>query len=255
MIPPLPPEFLGPPITHRALHDPTRAENSPDAIEAAAVVGYGIEVDVQLSADNRAVVFHDHALRRLAGREGAVHDLTAAELSRIPLLGGGGTIPPLTEVLEIVDGRVPLLIELKDQTGAMGPDTGALEAAVARDLSAYPGQVALMSFNPHSVAAVAELAPRIPRGLTTAAFRVYDWRYLPTPVRQRLRGIPDFDRVGAAFISHHAHDLARPRVIELKRRGVPVLCWTIRSAEQEARARQIADNITFEGYPAQFPQS
>lgn len=253
MTPPLPPVFLGPPIAHRALHGPDRAENSPDAVAAAVAMGYGVEIDIQRSADDRAVVFHDHALKRLTGRAGMVHDLTAAELSRVPLLRGGGTVPTLPEVLEMVDGRVPLLVEIKDQTGEMGPTDGLLETAAARDLARYQGPVAVMSFNPHSVAAMAKLAPGVPRGLTTAAFLAFNWRTLRTPVRRRLRGIPDFDAVGAAFISHDARDLTRPRVLDLKRRGVPILCWTIHTPEQEARARQIADNVTFEDYPAALP--
>jgi glycerophosphoryl diester phosphodiesterase len=252
MNPPLPPEFLTVPITHRALHDRSagRAENSLAAVEAAVSAGYGIEIDVQLSADGAAVVFHDDDLARLTGETGLVRERSVEELVGIKLKGGGGAIPRLTDVLEAVAGRVPLLIEVKDQDGAMGPKVGELEQAVAIDLAPYDGPVALMSFNPHSVDALRHYAPTVARGLTTCSWTPESWPGLAEATCLRLRDIPDLVRTGATFISHEATDLGRPRVRELKEAGVPVLCWTIRSPEAEAEARKIADNVTFEGYPA-----
>jgi len=142
------------------------------------------------------------------------------------------------------------LIEIKDQDGALGPRVGALENAVCSVLKGYDGDVALMSFNPHSVAACRDFAPDIPRGITTCSYPAEDWPLIPKDVRYAQARIPDFDRVGACFISHQQDDLASPHVIKLQDRGVPILCWTVRSAEIEERARKIADNITFEGYRA-----
>lgn len=254
MNPSLPPAFLAAPIAHRALHGPGRAENSLSAVEAAVRAGYGIEIDVQLTADGQAVVFHDEDLTRLTGEAGLVRARTADELAAIPLKAGGGTIPRLRDVLEAVRGRVPLLIEVKDQDGRMGPAVGELERAVADDLARYDGPVAVMSFNPHAVDALCRDAPRVARGLVTCSWRPEDWPDMPEPVCEGLRGIPDFARTGASFISHEAADLHRPRVTELKAAGVPILCWTIRSAEAEADARKVADNITFEGYLAAIPR-
>lgn len=252
---PLPAPFLNLPLAHRALHDRTagRPENSRAAVRAAIAAGYGIECDIQPSAEGTPMVFHDYDLKRLTGRAGRIGALAAADLGRIALLGGDEGIPTLAEVLEIVAGQVPLLIEIKDQDGAMGADVGPLEAGVARALAGYGGPVAVMSFNPHSVAAMAAAAPGIARGITTSAYAPDDWPLLPEAVRDRLRTIPDVDATGAGFISHEAADLARPRVAELKSAGAAILCWTIRSPEAEARARRIADNITFEGYAAAFP--
>lgn len=249
MNPALPPEFLAVPIAHRALHDPSagRAENSLEAVKAAVAAGYGIEVDVQLTADGEAVVFHDEELSRLTAETGAVRDRRLGDILSIPLKDGG-TIPSLTDVLWAVAGRVPLLIEIKDQDGRMGPDIGELEQAVAIDLAAYEGPVAVMSFNPHSVDALRHYAPSVVRGLTTCSWRPEYWPDLSEETCIRLRDIPDFIRTGSTFASHEANDLARPRVQELKEAGVPVLCWTIRSPEAEAEARKIADNVTFEGY-------
>jgi glycerophosphoryl diester phosphodiesterase len=248
----LPPAFLARPIAHRALHDMAqgRPENSRAAVRAAIAGGYGIEIDLQPSADGVPMVFHDEVLDRLTDATGPVNARSAAALQQIALRGGDEGIPTLAEVLDIVGGRVPLLIEIKDQDGQMGERTGPLEAATARVLAGYAGPVAVMSFNPHSVAAMARLAPDIPRGLTTSAWDAADWSPVAPEVCDRLRDIPDYDRTRSCFISHEAADLDRPRVAELARAGAAILCWTIRSPEAEARARRIAQNVTFEGYPA-----
>lgn len=250
----LDPAFLARPIAHRGYHDRAagRVENSRAGFAAAIAAGYGIECDLQLSADGVPMVFHDYDLKRLTGEAGPVRQRGAGELGRQELTGSGGEgIPTLAEMLALVDGRAPLLIEIKDQDGALGPDVGALEAAAAEVLAGYGGPVALMSFNPHSMAAMARLAPDIPRGLTTCDYRAEHWPTIPEPRRAELRPIlPDFERVGASFVSHVHNALDTPPVAALKARGVPVLCWTIRSPEEEVAARKIADNVTFEGYAA-----
>ncbi len=247
----LPPAFLDRPLAHRALHDVAdgRPENSRAAIRAAIAAGYGIEIDVQLSADDAAMVFHDYALERLTGDKGAVRLRSAADLAGITLTGGDEGIPDLPEVLDLVAGQVPLLIELKDQDGGMGPDIGPLEEATAQALKGYKGDLAVMSFNPHAIARMAELLPDTPRGLVTSAYRYEDWP-LSKARCDALRDIPDYDRVGACFISHEVDDLSRARVRTLKDAGAMICCWTVRDATTEAEARKIADNITFEGYLA-----
>lgn len=252
--PVLPPIFARVPFAHRALHDVTdgRPENSRAAIRAAIASGYGIEIDVQLSSDGAAMVFHDYDLGRLAQAKGAVRLQSADALRAIPLRGGNEGIPDLAEVLNLIAGQVPLLIELKDQDGAMGPNVGPLERATAQALEGYKGDVAVMSFNPHSVAAMQELCPDIPRGITTSAYRMDEWP-LSAAVCDRLRDIPDYARVGARFISHEFDDLDRPRVAELKQAGAMICCWTVCSIEDEALARRVADTITFDGYRAALP--
>jgi glycerophosphoryl diester phosphodiesterase len=251
---PLPAAFVRSPIAHRALHDRARRriENSASAIRAARAAGYGIEIDLQLSADGVAMVFHDEDLGRLTGEAGPLNARSAAELGRIKLAGSDDTIPTFAQVLSLIGGAVPLLVEIKDQTLTMSQTDGLLEQATARDLQSYSGEVALMSFNPHSVAHMAGLCPMRPRGLTTSAYGD-DWAPLSTATCDILREIPDYDRTHSSFISHEAQDLTRPRVAELKAQGAAILCWTIRSPEAEAEAREIAHNITFEGYAAAFP--
>ncbi|WP_323778630.1 glycerophosphodiester phosphodiesterase family protein [Leisingera sp.] len=251
MKPALPAALLTVPLAHRALHDAAggRPENSRAAIRAAIAAGYGIEIDLQLSSDGCAMVFHDNDLDRLADASGPVRARTRGGLQAIPLKDGDGEgIPDLPEVLDLVAGKVPLLIELKDQHGQMGRTDGALERATAAALKGYGGPVAVMSFNPNSVAELAQLAPEIARGITTSAYDPAEWPELPKAVCDDLRGIPDFARTGASFISHEAADLPRPRVQALRNDGVPVLCWTVTSAAEETAARVFADNVTFEQY-------
>ncbi|WP_137702674.1 glycerophosphodiester phosphodiesterase family protein [Marimonas lutisalis] len=253
---PLDPVFRRVPFAHRGLHDTSdrRPENSRAGFRAAIEAGYGIELDLQLSSDGQAMVFHDYALARLTGQSGPVRMHSADQLAQIPLLHGDGEgIPTLPEMLDLVAGRAPLLIELKDQDGAMGRDVGPLEYATAQALSGYRGPVAVMSFNPHAVAAMAQLAPDVPRGLTTCAYDPGDWPLLPQTTCDHLAAIPDYDRVGASFVSHDVADLHNPRLSELRAAGAAILCWTVTSPEIEAEARRIVDNITFEQYLAPLP--
>ncbi|MEM9438531.1 MAG: glycerophosphodiester phosphodiesterase family protein [Pseudomonadota bacterium] len=244
----LPPGFFDKPFAHRALHGQGAPENSAEAILAAVEAGYGIEIDVQLSQDGAAMVFHDYGLERLTGQPGTVQTISAAELSSLPLLGGETGAPTLREALTIVSGRVPLVIEIKDQDGAMGPNVGRLARAVAEALKAYDGLVAVMSFNPHAVAAMADLAPNIPRGLTTCDFSQADWPVLKAARRKELAQIRDFDRVGASFISHDSRALRDAPVAALKAKGTAILTWTIKSQAEAHAALEVADQITFEGY-------
>lgn len=252
---PLHESFLTIPLAHRGYHDLAegRPENSLSAFGAALRAGYGIELDVQQTADGRAVVFHDDDLDRLSVATGPVRNHTATALNAVRLRGGNETIPTLEEVLGLVAGRVPLLIEIKENLDTMADTEGRLERAVADALKNYQGPVAVMSFNPHAVAHMARLAPGIARGLTTESYIPEQSLPIPPSVCERLREIPDYDVTASSFISHQASDLARPRVAALKAQGASVLCWTIRSVEAEAEARKIAHNITFEDYPAEIP--
>ncbi|NKX45031.1 glycerophosphodiester phosphodiesterase family protein [Roseicyclus persicicus] len=257
-MPELPSSFTARPIAHRGLHDRAAGviENSPAAFRRAVGAGYGIEMDLQLSADGVAMVFHDDTLDRLTAAKGPVRARSAAELADIRLTGSEDRIPTLAEVLALVDGAVPLLIELKDQSGGLGQAAPDLERAVAADLKGYAGDVAVMSFNPAMIGAMRDLAPDVPRGLVTCGYVPSQWPMLSPETCTALRSIGSFGAVGARFISHDWTDLGSPRVRELKAQGVPILCWTVKSPQAEAEARRVADSITFEGYlpPLDPPQ-
>lgn len=245
-----PAALLTMPIAHRGLHRHGVPENSLAAFRAAIAAGYAIECDIQHTADGTPIVFHDYDLTRLAGNEAFVADCSLDELAGFRLLKTDQSIPTLAEMLREVAGRVPLLIEIKDQDGRLGDNIGDLQNRVAEQLKAYQGPVAVMSFNPETIAAFHAAAPEIPVGLTTCAFDADEWPMLDAQERTHLAAIRDYERVGACFVSHDRADLHNPAVAALKAQGIPVLCWTITSADQETAARAIADNITFESYLA-----
>lgn len=246
----LPTAFFDAPITHRGLHDREAGviENSMPAFEAAIAAGYGIELDVQLTKDHQPMVFHDYDMARLTGEAGPIQMRDANTVRAMTLTDSDDTIFDLSDVLSLVAGRVPLLIEIKDQDGDMGPNVGPLERAVAQALSTYDGHAAVMSFNPYSTTLMGELCPNRPRGLVTSNFVTKAWDPLSEKTRERLRAIPDYDGSGACFISHDRKDLDSDRVAELKDQGAQVLCWTIKSQKQADAALKVADNITFEGF-------
>ena len=110
--------------------------------------------------------------------------------------------------------------------------------------------------SPHSVKMLSEFVPDIPRGLTTSKFSAEKWPLISRQRADMLAEISDFDRSGSCFVSHDHRSLDTPPIKALKVSGVPIICWTVRSATQEAKARLVADNITFEGYiPASHPQA
>ena len=253
-MPALNPAFLKTPIAHRALHDASKGvyENCRSAIIAAIEHGYAIEIDLQLSADGRAMVFHDDTLDRLTDKRGDVSDYTAAELSRIKVGSGQDVIEPLEDILHLIDGRVPLLIELKDQSRQLSQTDGGLEQATIDALSIYHGPVAVMSFNPYMIATMAKLSSDLPLGLTTGSFMDPSWGIDAERIAH-LSQIADFDPTRYSFVSHFALELAAPCIQTLQEQGAAIFTWTIRSPQAEAIARQTVDNITFEGYLAAHP--
>lgn len=246
--PPLPEGFLARPVAHRGLHGLGRPENSLAAIEAGITAGYGIEIDVQPAACGTPMVFHDATLDRMTRRRGRISERSVASLTATPLKRGPHTIPTLERVLETIAGRVPLIVEIKDQDGSMGPNVGRLEEAVCAMLSRYGGPAAVMSFNPHSVAACRDRAPDLPRGLVTCAFRRVLWRKLSKETRRSLAAMEALGALDAAFISHAHRDLDSISVRAARASGHAILCWTVRSPGDEATARRVADQVTFEKY-------
>ena len=245
------PAFWSRPFAHRGLHDvgEGRPENGLAAFDAAIAHGYGIELDVQRSADGEAMVFHDYELERLTGGTGRT-DALAADRLRETALTGGGRIPDLSTVLERIAGRANVLIEIKDQSGGFGPTDGSLERRVCEIVrrGGHAATCAVMSFNPYAVLAAREAAPDIPRGLVSYDFEHPHDAHVDAAHRRALADLAMFDECGAAFVSYGAANLDAPPLAALRARGVPVFCWTIRSRAQADAARRRCDQITFEGF-------
>jgi glycerophosphoryl diester phosphodiesterase len=223
------------PFAHRGLHGQGRAENSRAAFQAAIAAGHGIELDVQASRDGEAMVFHDYQLDRLTGESGDVAVRSAAQLGAIRLSGTDETVPTLREVLQLVSGRVPVLIEVK----APDRNVARLCLAVFRALEGYRGPVGVMSFNPEVPRWFAAHAPRVLRGLVVT-------ENSKRRLRGRLERAIAFWRSGAQFLAYDVRDLPSRFARKHRKRGVPVFTWTVRSDADRARAALHADQIIFE---------
>lgn len=237
------------PVAHRGLHDAAvgRIENSLPAVEAALAHGFAVELDLQLAADGAVVVFHDDALDRLTAARGPVAARTAAELGRLSLAGSAATIPTLAEVLARVDGRVPLVLEIKSDWRR--PYDPALVAAVGAGLAGYPGPAVVMSFDPEIVAAARELVPGRARGIVAdRAEDAADYPGLSDTERYVLRHLLHAGRTRPDFVAYDCHALRMAGPTLLRRAGLPLLTWTVRTAEDRIAARHHADQMIFEGF-------
>lgn len=224
------------PIAHRGLHDGNkqRWENTLSAFQAAVDGNYAIELDVQMSKDGAALVFHDEELKRLTGREGFIHELTASKATKLKIGGTQDRVPRLADVLDLVAGQVPLVIEIK---GNPGRDKG-LVAAVARDLKGYKGEAAIMSFAHWHVRKFVSEAPGIPAGLTAEGSTE---KLIEEHFSMLAHGI--------SFVSYHVNELPNPFVAFARERlAMPVITWTVRQPEQVERTFAHADQMTFEGF-------
>lgn len=224
------------PYAHRGLHGRGVPENSRAAFSAAIAKGDGIELDVRASRRGVAFVFHDEILDRLTDDRGPLAERDEEELARTRLRGSSETIPALDDVLELVDGRVPILIELKTS----GPDCHQLCHSVAFSLSARHCRAAIMSFDPRVGAWFGRHYPRVLRGLVVTAQGKGRTRGWFERLYSLWRARPD-------FVACDIRDLPSRYAARLRARGIPVLTWTCRSEADRAKAALNADQIIYEG--------
>lgn len=235
-------QLLRRPIAHRGLHSNNSAvpENSLIAFEKAIAADYCIELDVHVLATNEVVVFHDDTLERMCGVNKNIQELTYKEIADLRLLDSSYKIPLLTEVLEMVDGKVPILIELKNKN-----KVGNFEKTVLDVLKTYTGNFAIQSFNPLSIGWFAKNAPHITRGQLSSDFKA---EKMSSITKFLLKGMflnfiskPD-------FIAFDVAAMPNKKVDKLRKKGHPILCWTITSMEDYQKSIELCDNIIFEGF-------
>ena len=228
---------------HRGLHNDERAENSMSAFRAAVEAGYGIELDIRLSKDGELVVFHDDTLDRVCAREGKVIDFTADELAGFKLVGTDDGIPRFSDVLALVDGKVPLLVEIKEDAG-----NSAVSEAACKMLADYKGDFIFESFNPLSMRTVKKGLPNISRGILS--HRYYEYEQYKKPLYFLLQSLLLNFLCRPAFIAYdHRHAKAFGLRFVRAFFKAPTLAWTVRSAEEEKVARENGfDGIIFENY-------
>lgn len=224
------------PVAHRGYHDLNKSvwENTLSAFSRAVEAGFAIECDIQLSSDSIPMVFHDHTLDRLCGIAGDVREKSAGELALLSIGGTSDRIPKLRQMLDLVKGQVPLVIELKGRTAE---DDDGFAEAVLEVLEGYEGKLALMSFDHHLLFALKRAGCPYPVGLTAegndpAKFFEHD----------------EAMQAGLDFISYHWSHLPNSFVEAQRKRGIPVITWTVRDENARRHTYTHADQMTFEGF-------
>ena len=222
---------------HRGLHSAGVPENSRAAAEGAIAAGMGIECDIQMSRDNVPLVFHDWELDRLTGERGKLAARPADELCRIPLMGTAQTIWPLTELLDLVAGRVPILVEVKSHPAFALPQACI---AIARVLKDYAGPFAVMSFDPRMGEWFAKHAPACARGLVITDTLDHGYQRVWRAPKALERAAPD-------FLASDVRDIPNALTSLWRETGRPLLTWTVRTPELRAHALNHADALIAEG--------
>ena len=236
-------EFVGTRYAHRGLHDETIPENSLAAFARAVEMGFGIELDVRRSADGELVVFHDDSLERMVGCHGSTRDFTAKELSAMSLAGTKEGIPTLNQVLKLVDGKVPLLIEIKEN--AVEKDIAAETAELLRG---YRGAYIVESFNPLSLRRFRKVNSKVPRGILSQGYLRYSEYKAPLYFLLQFLLLNRLSR--PSFVAFHKnHAKKNLSFILAKLMGAATFAWTVKSEEEEKQAFNNGfDTVIFEGY-------
>ncbi len=236
------------PIAHRGLHCRSKGliENTVAAAQAAAAKNYAIECDVQRSRDGEAVVFHDAQLERLMRQSGRVDAYGADELKRFAYKDCDQRIVALSDFLDAIGGRVPVIVEIKSFfDGDM-----RLSARVAAAVANCSWPVALKSFDPKILIYLRRAGVCCPAGLVAqASYGGEEWACLPEDACARMADLRDFPAMQPDFLSWNHTDL--PHAVPMLCRagiGMPVMTWAVRSAAAAEKAKLWADQIIFEGF-------
>lgn len=238
---PAPRWLLEKPFAHRGLYNDSRPENSLAAIDAAVSAGFPIEIDVQVSSDGKAIVFHDWNLKKLTGRDERVRLLPSSEIRALRLLDTDQKVPVLEEVLDVIAGREAVLIEIKNRKRPC-----ALEPELARVLQTYRGPYAIQSFNPFSLGWFRKRYPEITRGQISCSFDTDDMAAWKKKILSNY-GMNWMSQ--PHFISHHWKQLPGMVPAFLNRfLNLPLMVWTVRNPEEMAAALKLGDNVFFEHF-------
>ncbi len=224
---------------HRGLHDDNKEvpENSLKAFELAVQSGHGMELDVQLSADGEVVVFHDEDTKRLCGVDKKVSQLTYAELCEMRLADTDEKIPLFSELLKTVDGKTPLIVELKPYN-----DVDKLCRAVNKLLDGYDGLYCIESFNPFVVEWYRKNHPNVIRGQLSCKFKAGLKFFLVEMLLTNIVTRPDF----IAYNHRDRNNLSLTLCRKLF--GANTVAWTIRSQDELNSAKNHFDLFIFESF-------
>jgi glycerophosphoryl diester phosphodiesterase len=235
------------PIAHRGLHDAAAGviENTASAFRAAIERNYGIETDLQISADGEAMVHHDEALGRLTEGHTALAQMSAADIGSAKFKATSDRILTMSEFLELVGGRVPVVIELKSHFDG----NTRLAVRVAEVLATYRGSAAVMSFDPTLIERIRAIAPNLIRGIVAERhYTHHEWDRLSRAEKLRLAFLLHVPSTRPHFIAYAGRDLPALAPVAARGLGLPLLTWTIRSEAERARVQRFADQVIFEGF-------
>lgn len=224
------------PIAHRGLWNDKIIENSLSAYKSAIDNGYPIEIDVYLTTDGNLVSFHDQSLKRMTGADGFIFEKSLTELKELSLLGSKEKIPTLQEVLELAKGKIPLLIEIKDQ-----PNGKVVDALVSA-LKDYDGEFAIQSFNPLYVNKIKKLAPQFIRGILGTEKHAEGKSFLTKFILKHLS--LNF-LIKPDFISYSFTGLP---LSKKKVKSKVVIAWTITNKQTAFEVKDKCDNFIFENF-------
>lgn len=228
-------------IAHRGFHNEENPENTIGAFNRAIEHGYAIELDVQLLKDGTVVVIHDNKLSRLCGVDKYISNCNLEDLQNLYILDTKYQIPTLNQVLEFVDGKTPLLIEIKNTL-----KVGELESKTYELLKEYKGEYAIQSFNPFSLEWFKLNAPNVLRGQLSSYFKGEDLSFIKKVLLKKLR----LNKISSPnFISYNADNLPNRYCNKCK---LPILAWTVRNQEEYLKVVKFTDNIIFEGFEPQI---
>ena len=226
-------------IAHRGLHDDKTPENSAAAFQNAIKEGYPIETDVHQISDGTLIIFHDSSLQRMTGQDGYVKNLKKEDLKDLRLKGTDQKILTFDEFLKLVDGQVPILIEIKNNN-----KVGELESALYSKLKNYKGEYAIQSFNPFVLEWFKNNAPEVIRGQLSGYFKGEELSFIKKLFLKRM--VLNKKVSQPHFISYEASTL--PNRFVRKYKTLPLLAWTVRSQEEYMKVIKFCDNIIFEGF-------
>jgi len=229
------------PIAHRGLHDEVHPENSLSAFQAAVNAGYAIELDLHLLQDQVLAVLHDSNTLRMTGKDAIIEELNSDQLPQYRFINSSETIPTFAQVLQLVKGRVPLLIEMKQN------QQNEAAAAVLIDLlqqyrKEYGGEYAVESFDPQFLLVLKRKAPEIMRGQLACL----DSEQPDAEINKKLAFCSYNDLTEPQFIAYAILDMPLEFLDQARKNGMPILGWTVRTPEQLTHARRYCDNVIFE---------
>lgn len=230
------------PIAHRGLHTKDIPENSLSAFENAVKNNYAIELDVQFTKDKEVVVFHDANLKRMTNDSRNIEYVNYDELKNLRLGNTNERIPTLEEVLELVDNKVAILIEIKDCN-----DYIELSEKTYKILKGYKGNYAIQSFNPFILDWYKNNASEVIRGQLSGSFtegseslNVFE-KFVLKNLLLNFKSKPN-------YIVYELEALPKLKLENLRKKGVPTIIWTVKNKEEMEKACKYSDNIIFENF-------